>query len=170
MPWDYIVLYNDDFFKGIVYTVKGICLLRSFLRIVDMKRRLDIVSLAASVHYKIDFSLNSHFLCGFLLVFYTLEILHNTDVNIIPTTDKLIVYDVFHNMCFFNLPEIQSCVPESNIGVIILQRRVKIFRALYIISLRTSQNICVQKEFKIFGDRRMGNVDLFLGQKPVCKF
>ena len=59
---------------------------------------------------------------------------YDTHINLETTNTEFIVYNIFHDMVFLLLSEIKNSVANTNIGKIILSKRVDILLSLNVIS------------------------------------
>lgn len=113
-----IIFYNDKFFEGIIDFIEGFLFLLDLFRRRHFESRLDIIFMAAFVGDEVNFQLLSFCFSirsGFLCLY---------DAHIYPLTSAstFCINNIFHNVIFFLLPEVQSGVAESYIFKIIFRR------------------------------------------------
>ena len=70
-----------------------------------------------------------------------------------PPTGKLVEDHIFHQMRFFQLPEIQSSIPQSGIYTIVLAWVGKVFSSLDIVAVGAIKQICLGQISKVSPDR-----------------
>ena len=166
MPWDDIVLHHHDLLKGVPHAVEGVYFLRPLFLVRHGQGRLDIIPAAPLVCHKVDLQLCA--LALFLLIL--VAVLHHAHIHIELTTQKFIIDDVFHDMIFFLLAEIQSGISQAHIAEIILQRRTDIFSALHIIAVCLVDHKSVHEELQIPADSLIADVDLPLAAEGSGNF
>lgn len=94
---------------------------------------------------------------------------NNTDINVKATHKQFVVYDVLHQVRFLRLAEVQPCVPKPQVTEIILERRVNITFAFYVIPCGFLYQEGVLKIIKIFFYRRTADFRFLHALKRVCK-
>ena len=118
---------DNNFFEKIFCQYQR-CKFRGFFFIcIHLEGRLDIDFFICIIYDEIDFSLH---ICT------TGTVGHYTNINGIPSTQILVVDDVFHNVAGIVLAIIQSGIAKANICVIVFVRVLEIGLSFHIVALR----------------------------------
>ena len=112
---------NNDLFEKVLYKQQRIEFRGSLFLGIHPERRLDIELAVSVIDNKIDFLLRVGALCS---------VGYNADIDRVSPPQKLIVNEIFHDMTGIILPVIQSRIPKTDVGIIILLRIVEICFAL----------------------------------------
>ena len=128
-PWLHGRLADDYFLKKILRIFQGSEFCLHFGRVVHVQGRLNIIFLRASVDDKVNLALFSG-----LLLFDCLRNLHHADIYRAIPAQQFVIYDVFHDVRFLLLSEVQSGVAEADISAIIFLRIFEVFLSLDVIA------------------------------------
>ena len=112
---------NNDLFEKILGEKQRIKLRRSLLLRVHSECGLNIDFPVSIIDHKVDLLLRIGALCS---------VGYNADIDRVSPPQKLIVNEIFHDMTGIILPVIQSRIPKTDVGIIILLRIVEICFAL----------------------------------------
>ena len=120
-PRQDIVAHHDDFGIGIVNPIEGIDLLLPFLFIGHGKGRLDVVAFVCQIDHEIYFELRAYFLpCnGMVLLDYA-------HIDVESPCNEFVIKDIFHNMVFFLLTEVETGIAQTDVREIVFERRVDV--------------------------------------------
>ena len=125
------VITGDDYFSEMVIDIQQRSVLLYLLfRCWHMETRLNVNTVWWAIHNKIDFQLSSDKLTVLILT----TKFNQSYINIISTTAKLIIDNVFHNVCFLLLSIVENGCTNTYIGKVILCFSTNILSALYIIT------------------------------------
>ena len=106
---------------------------------------MDVITLRALVADKIHLKLLTDTVAAFVCLTYG----NYSHINVISSSNQLVVDDILHGVSFLNLTEVNSGVAKSYIAEIILLRSVDILSALYIIAGGTAYDKSVTEIVKI---------------------
>ena len=120
-PRQDIVAHHDDFGIGIVDTIERIDLLLPFLFIGHGKSRLDVVAFVRQIDHEIDFELRACFFSRNNMV-----VLDHAHIDIESPCREFVIKDIFHDMVFFLLTEVETGIAQTDVREIVFERRVDV--------------------------------------------
>ena len=165
--WLERVVGDDDFGKVVPNVQKRCAFLLALGCVWNAVRRLHVDDLGRGVDNKIDF-IFPDFVRPVGMEFLS----DDSDIHGIPPPQEFAVNDIFHQMRWFDLSEVEPRVAQTGVGRVIFHGIVQIALPLDIITVGLCDDKCVFKKLKMLGDGRFGRIEsgqCFDGVDKFCQ-
>ena len=142
--------YNNSL-ERILYGKQRTALLLKLVGIGNSQCGLNIIALVRHVHHKVNFTS----VLMSVAVSIPFHDRYDTDIDRIPAQNKFVVQDIFHDVGFFFLPEIEMCIPKTNVRTVVFHWEVEVMLSLHIVPFCTTEQECIGQAFKVALNRGM---------------
>ena len=153
---------NDDFAKAIFDESQRFGFLRALFGSVYHEGGLDVHTLGSLVDNEVDFV--HDFLPNIVASWATL---HNSNIYAVTTTNKFIVYHIFHYVGRLDLPVAKTRIANSGVGGIALEKLFKVSTAFNVVAFSTLDKEGIFEISNIARDNRMVGIKMRYGVNGV---